>query len=234
MLKAILIGAAAIGLGVAALAVHFGIILRPRPAAAQAVTHATTTFPRTDAGCARLYGGTERVSTAGAGDPYKYVDCKIARCHRVYAADALQFNACVGVVGLDVDPHARERQSATGASSASSAGSPQSAPPASKATAQVQAVELARGMAAGLTSSGARGAACEAVNLAPIKVACGFQNANGTAERVGATVTMVSPSRARVTLKSSTVASYCIDSTSGSSKRKQAGLSSAVASSTCP
>ena len=234
MLKAILIGAAAIGLGVAALAVHFGIILRPRPAAAQAVTQATTTFPRTDAGCARLYGGTERVSTAGAGDPYKYVDCKIARCHRVYAADALQFNACVGVVGLDVDPHARQRQSVTGASSASGAGSPQSAPPASKATAQVQAVELARGMAAGLTSSGARGAACEAVNLAPIKVACGFQNGNGTAERVRATVTMVSPSRARVTLKSSTVASYCIDSTSGSSKRKQAGLSSAVASSACP
>src|SRR2546426_2163660 len=216
MLKAILIGAAAIGLGVAALAVRFGIILRPHAAAAQAVTQAPTSFPRTDAGCVRLYGGTERVSTARAGDPFKYVDCKIARCHRVYAADALQFNTCVGVVGLDVDPQARQRQSVTGASSAASDGSPRGTPPASKATAQVRAVELARGMTAGLTSSGARGAACEAVDLAPIKVACGFQNANGTSERVGATVTMVSPSRARVTLKSSTVASYCIDSTSGS------------------
>jgi hypothetical protein len=232
MLKAILIGAAAIGLGVAALAVHFGIILRP--AAAQAVTQATPIFPRTDAGCARVYGGTQPASAARAGDPFRYVDCRIARCHRVYAADASQFNTCVGVVGLDVDPHATQRQSATAASSAASAAPPQSAPPASKATAQVQAVELARGMAAGLTSSGARGASCEAVALAPIKVACGYQNANGTAERVGATVTMVSPSRARVTLKSSTVASYCIDSTSGSAPRKKAGLSSAVASSACP
>ncbi len=181
----------------------------------------------------KLYGGTERVSTAGAGDPFKYVDCRIARCHRVYAAVALQFNTCVGAVGRDVDPQASRRQSATGASSASDVSLP-SASPASQATAQVQAVELARGMAAGLTSSGARGAACEAVALTPIKVACGFQNANGTAERVGATVTMVSPSHARITVKSSTVASYCIDSTSGSSKRKQAGPSSTVASGACP
>ena len=108
------------------------------------------------------------------------------------------------------------------------------APPVPQGTAQVQAVELARGMAAGLAGSGARGAACEAVALAPIKVSCEFQNANGTTERVGATVTMVSPSRARVTLKSSTAASYCIDSTPGSSKRKQAVASSAVASSACP
>lgn len=233
MLKAILIGAAAIGLGVVAIAVHFGIILRPHPAAAQALTQTQPIFPRTDTGCARLYGGTERVSTAGAGDPFKYVDCRIARCHRVYAAVALQFNTCVGAVGLDVDPQASRRQSATGASSASDVSLP-SASPASQATAQVQAVELARGMAAGLTSSGARGAACEAVALTPIKVACGFQNANGTAERVGATVTMVSPSHARITVKSSTVASYCIDSTSGSSKRKQAGPSSTVASGACP
>jgi hypothetical protein len=228
MLRVILIGAAVIGLGVAALAVRFGIILRPHAAAAQAVTQAAPSFPRTDAGCVRLYGGTERVSTARAGDPFKYVDCKIARCHRVYAADALQFNTCVGVVGLDVDPQARQRLSATGASSAPSYGSAQGASPPSTATAQVQAIELARGMTAGLTSSGARGAACEAVALAPIKVACAFQNGNGTAERVGATVTMVSPSRARVTLKSSTVASYCIDST------RKLGPSSAVASSACP
>src|SRR5713101_1949732 len=221
MVKAILIGAAAIGLGVAAVAVHFGIILRPHAAAAQPVTQASPIFPRTDAGCARLYGGTAQASTARAGDPFKYVDCKIARCHRVYAADALQFNTCVGAVGLAVDPQASRRQSATGASSASSVGSLPSASSVSQATAQVQAVELARGMAAGLTGSGARGAACEAVALAPIKVACGFQNANGTAERVGATVTMVSPSRARITVKSSTVASYCIDSTSDSATRKR-------------
>jgi len=233
MVKAILIGAAAIGLGVAAVAVHFGIILRPHAAAAQAVTQASPIFPRTDAGWARLYGGTAQASTARAGDPFKYVDCKIARCHRVYAADALQFNTCVGAVGLAVDPQASRGQSATGASSASNGALP-SAPPASQGTAQVQAVELARGMAAGLTGSGARGAACEAVALAPIKVACGFQNANGTAERVGATVTMVSPSRARITVKSSTVASYCIDSTSDSATRKRAALSSAVASGACP
>ena len=233
MLKAILIGAAAIGLGVAALAVHFGIILRPHAAAAQAVTQASPIFPRTDAGCARLYGGTAQASTARAGDPFKYVDCKIARCHRVYAADALQFNTCVDAVGSAVDPQASRGQSATVASSASSGALP-GAPPVPQGTAQVQAVELARGMAAGLAGSGARGAACEAVALAPIKVSCEFQNANGTTERVGATVTMVSPSRARVTLKSSTAASYCIDSTPGSSKRKQAVASPVVASSACP
>ena len=144
MVKAILIGAAAIGLGVAALAVHFGIILRPHAAAAQALTQAPPIFPRTDAGCARLYGGTVRVSTARAGDPFKYVDCKIARCHRVHAADALQFNTCVGAVGLAVDPQASRGQSATGASSASN-GSLPGATPASQAPAQVQAVELARG-----------------------------------------------------------------------------------------
>jgi hypothetical protein len=39
-------------------------------------------------------------------DPFRYVDCEVARCHRLYAKNAFRFRACVGIVGRMVDPYA--------------------------------------------------------------------------------------------------------------------------------
>lgn len=111
MVKPVLLGTVAIILGALALAAHNGLLNKVTQSAAVAkpATQPTSAFPRTDLGCKRQYGGSQRVANARADDPFKYVDCQIARCHRVYATNASRFEACVAAVGNDVAPYSTAR-----------------------------------------------------------------------------------------------------------------------------